>query len=76
VGLEDVAVGEVEQGEQDQFVAGLDAVECVGEGGVDLELRLGCTFECLVGRAGARAQRRADDADRAQHVWVAFVHTV
>jgi hypothetical protein len=51
-------------------------MQCVCEGGVDLEQRVGCALERLVGRVGGRAQRRADDADRMHHVRVMFVHSV
>lgn len=71
---QDVAVGEVEPGEHDELVAGLDAMEGVGEGGVDLEGRFGCAFERLVGRVGGPTQRRVDDADWMHQVGLAFAH--
>ena len=37
MGLEDVSVGEVEPGEQDQCVADADPMQRVGEDGIDLE---------------------------------------
>lgn len=58
MGLQDSAVGEVQPGEQDQLVAGPEAMECVDEAWVDLEQRVGCALERLVGRFDGRAQRR------------------
>src|SRR5690242_12729608 len=74
VGLEDVSVGEVEPGEQDEFVADADPMQSVTEGGRDLEHGCGCALEGLVRRLRRRAQARADDADRAYPVWLASVH--
>jgi hypothetical protein len=54
VGLKDVAVGEMQPCEQDQFVAYLNPVECIFEGRVDIELRAGCALERLVGGIGTR----------------------
>ena len=76
VGLEDFAVGEMEPGQHDQFVTGLDAVQRVEEGGLDLEQRLGCALERLVGGVGGRVQTGADDADRMHDVGIAFGHFV
>jgi len=48
VGLKDVAVGEMQPCEQDQFVAYLNAVEGIFEGRVDVEVRAGRALERLV----------------------------
>jgi hypothetical protein len=66
----------VQPGEQDEFVSGLDAVESVGEGGVDLEQRVRCAFERLIGSVAGQTERRVDDADRMHHVRLGFGHGV
>src|SRR5262245_25414633 len=75
VGLEDISVGEVEPGEQDQLVADADAMKRVAEDGLDLEQRFGCALEGLIRGLSRRAQRRADDADRTDRVLLDFVHS-
>src|SRR5262249_48593449 len=74
VGLEDVSVGEVEPGEQDQCVADADPMERVGEDGIDLEHGFGGALEGLVRGIRRRAQPRVDDADRAHGVRLDSVH--
>jgi hypothetical protein len=54
---EDAAVGEVQPGEHDELVAGLDALKPVGNGGIELEPRLRCAFERLIGSVGWGAER-------------------
>jgi len=54
---EDAAVGDVQPGEHDELVAGLDAVKAVGNGGIELEPRLRCAFERLIGSVGGAAKR-------------------
>jgi hypothetical protein len=76
VSLEDVSVGEVEPGEQDQLVAGVDPMQCVRVASIDLEDGGGCAFECLVRRLFWRGQRRPDDADLAYRVWLDPLHFV
>jgi hypothetical protein len=71
---EDVAVGEVKPGEQDQLVARLYAVKPVGDGWIDLEQRLRCALECLIRGVGGSAERRPDDADRVHDVPLALRH--
>src|SRR5207302_2389983 len=51
---EDAAVGEVQPGEHDELIAGLDAVK---PGGIELEPRLRCAFERLIGSVGWGAKR-------------------
>jgi hypothetical protein len=53
--LEDVAVGEVQPGEQDQLVADLNPMKSVAEGRVDVEHGAGCALERLVGGVVRRA---------------------
>ena len=65
---EDVAVGEVQPGEQDELVARLYALKPVGERWIDLEQRLRCAFECLIRSVGGKAERRANDADRVREI--------
>jgi hypothetical protein len=55
-------------------VAGLEAVQCVGEDGFDLEQGVGCFLRCLVRGVGDRAQRRADNADRMDQVPLLLAH--
>jgi hypothetical protein len=74
MGLEHVAVSEVEPGEHDRLVAGADEVQRVDEGGVDLEQRWRCAPERLVGRVLGCAERRPDDTDRLYDVSRAVVH--
>jgi hypothetical protein len=56
VGLEDASVGEVQPGEHDQLVTRLDAVQGVGERGIDLQERLRRALG-LVGGIGDRVKR-------------------
>jgi hypothetical protein len=50
-------VGDVQPGEHDELVTGLDAVKPVGNGGIELEPRLRCAFERLIGSVGGGAER-------------------
>ncbi len=64
------------KGEHDQLVTRFDAVQRVGERGIDLQQRFRCARECLVGGTGDRAQRRANDPDWVQQVGLGLVHSV
>ena len=75
MGLKDVAVGEMQPGQQDQLVPYLDAVEGGLERRVDVELRAGSVLEGLVRGVGSRPERRADDADRLQGVYLEGIHS-
>src|SRR5262249_18795168 len=76
VRLANLAIGEVQPGEQYQLVTRLDPVERVGERGVDLEQRRGCAFGRLIGGVRYGAERRGEDPDRMDDVGPGLDHSL
>jgi hypothetical protein len=73
--MEDVPVGEVQPGEQDQLVADADSVQRGADAGLDLEQGFGRALERLVRSVRRRTQCRADDADSVDRVGLASRHS-
>ena len=70
---QDVAPGPVEPREDDDPVAGADAVERIEHAGVERERRLRRSLVRLLRRARGIGQRRLDDPDRPH---VELVHVI
>src|SRR5690348_11910806 len=64
--LEDVTVGAIEPGDDDDVFANRDASERSSIDGIDLEPCIGRALRTLTRRGGERAKGRADAPDRTQ----------
>jgi hypothetical protein len=65
MGLQDLAVSEMQPGQDDQFVARLEAMQGVGERGIDLEQCLGAPSNAWLGASAiARSVERTTPIGR------------
>jgi hypothetical protein len=63
-----VAPGEMEPGEDEDAVSGVDPTEALDEGGIEQEPGVGRALLALLRRGGGIGERRLDGSDRRQLV--------
>ena len=74
--LQDVAPRLVEPRDDDNLVAGLDPLEALEDGRLELDHRVRRALVPLAGSRGAVDEPRPDDADRLQQIGVRLNHVV